>query len=291
LFNVALSTINYHLAQIDESGEVQLSTAIRKIRISSDNCDEQGVLLYNLDAIIAVGYRVNSYEATQFRIWARNVLKEYIIKGFVIDDERLKGKNPFGADYFEELLERIREIRTSERRYYQKITDIYAECSSDYDKDSEITRTFYKTVQNMMHYAVTHQTAAEIVYDRADAEKPHMGLTTWKNAPDGRVIKNDVTIAKNYLSEKEVDELNLLTTAFLDIAERRARRHVLTTMSEWKQVLEHYLKVSDADILPDAGTISHEEAASKAFGEYEKYRRIQDRTFLSDFDKFIESIK
>ena len=291
LFNVALSTINYHLAQIDESGEVQLSTAIRKIRISSDNCDEQGVLLYNLDAIIAVGYRVNSYEATQFRIWARNVLKEYIIKGFVIDDERLKGKNPFGADYFEELLERIREIRTSERRYYQKITDIYAECSSDYDKDSEITRTFYKTVQNMMHYAVTHQTAAEIVYDRADAEKPHMGLTTWKNAPEGRVIKNDVTIAKNYLSEKEVDELNLLTTAFLDIAERRARRHVLTTMSEWKQVLEHYLKVSDADILPDAGTISHEEAASKAFGEYEKYRRIQDRTFLSDFDKFIESIK
>ena len=291
LFNVALSTINYHLAQIDESGEVQLSTAIRKIRISSDNCEEQGVLLYNLDAIIAVGYRVNSYEATQFRIWARNVLKEYIIKGFVIDDERLKGKNPFGADYFEELLERIREIRTSERRYYQKITDIYAECSSDYDKDSEITRTFYKTVQNMMHYAVTHQTAAEIVYDRADAEKPHMGLTTWKNAPDGRVIKNDVTIAKNYLSEKEVDELNLLTTAFLDIAERRARRHVLTTMSEWKQVLEHYLKVSDADILPDAGTISHEEAASKAFGEYEKYRRIQDRTFLSDFDKFIESIK
>ena len=167
LFNVALSTINYHLTQIDESGEVQLSTAIRKIRIPSDNCDEQGVLLYNLDAIIAVGYRVNSYEATQFRIWAREILKEYIIKGFVMDDERLKGKNPFGADYFEELLDRIREIRTSERRYYQKITDIYAECSSDYDKNSEITRTFYKTVQNMMHYAVTHQTAAEIVYDRA----------------------------------------------------------------------------------------------------------------------------
>ena len=291
LFNVTVQDISYHLIQINDTGELQLSTAFKKILNPSDNCDEQGVLLYNLDAIIAVGYRVNSYEATQFRIWARNVLKEYIIKGFVIDDERLKGKNPFGADYFEELLERIREIRTSERRYYQKITDIYAECSSDYDKDSEITRTFYKTVQNMMHYAVTHQTAAEIVYDRADAEKPHMGLTTWKNAPDGRVIKNDVTIAKNYLSEKEVDELNLLTTAFLDIAERRARRHVLTTMSEWKQVLEHYLKVSDADILPDAGTISHEEAASKAFGEYEKYRRIQDRTFLSDFDKFIESIK
>ena len=290
LFNVALSTINYHLTQIDESGEVQLSTAIRKIRISSDNCDEQGVLLYNLDAIIAVGYRVNSYEATQFRIWAREVLKEYIIKGYVMDDERLKGKNPFGADYFEELLERIREIRTSERRYYQKITDIYAECSSDYDPKSEITRTFYKTVQNMMHYAVTHQTAAEIVYDRADAEKPHMGLMTWKNAPEGRVIKSDVTIAKNYLSEKEVDELNLLTTAFLDMAERRARRHVLTTMAEWKQVLERYLEASEADVLPDAGIITHEEAEAKALEEYEKFRRIQDKTILSDFDKFIEDM-
>ena len=291
LFNVALSTINYHLTQIDESGEVQLSTAIRKIRIPSDNCDEQGVLLYNLDAIIAVGYRVNSYEATQFRIWAREVLKEYIIKGFVMDDERLKGKNPFGADYFEELLDRIREIRTSERRYYQKITDIYAECSSDYDPKSEITKTFYKTVQNMMHYAVTHQTAAEIVYDRADAEKPHMGLMTWKNAPDGRVIKSDVTIAKNYLSEQEVDELNLLTTAFLDMAEDRARRHIIMKMEDWKALLERYLQISDRDILPNAGSVSHEEAEAKALGEYEKFWRIQDKTLLSDFDKFLESIK
>ena len=290
LFNVTIQDISYHLLQINDTGELQLSTAIKKILNPSDNCDEQGVLLYNLDAIIAVGYRVNSYEATQFRIWAREVLKEYIIKGFVMDDERLKGKNPFGADYFEELLDRIREIRTSERRYYQKITDIYAECSSDYDKNSEITRTFYKTVQNMMHYAVTHQTAAEIVHDRADAEKPHMGLMTWKNAPDGRVVKSDVTIAKNYLSEKEVDELNLLTTAFLEIAERRARRHVLTTMAEWKQVLEHYLKVSDADILPDAGSVTHEEAEAKALGEYEKFWRIQDQTFLSDFDKLIEDL-
>ena len=290
LYAVDVSTINYHLKQINDTGELHLSDVIRKIQIPSEKWDEQGVLLYNLDAIIAVGYRVNSYEATQFRIWARGVLKEYIIKGFVMDDERLKGKNPFGADYFEELLDRIREIRTSERRYYQKITDIYAECSSDYDKDSEITRTFYKTVQNMMHYAVTHQTAAEIVYDRADAEKPHMGLMTWKNAPDGRVVKSDVTIAKNYLSEKEVDELNLLTTAFLEIAERRARRHVLTTMAEWKQVLEHYLKVSDADILPDAGAVTHEEAEAKALGEYEKFWRIQDQTFLSDFDKLIEDL-
>ena len=290
LFNVTVQDISYHLIQISDTGEVQLSAAIKKILNPSDNCDDAGTILYNLDAIIAVGYRVNSYEATQFRIWAREVLKEYIIKGYVMDDERLKGKNPFGADYFEELLERIREIRTSERRYYQKITDIYAECSSDYDKDSETTRTFYKTVQNMMHYAVTHQTAAEIVYDRADAEKPHMGLMTWKNAPDGRVTKSDVTIAKNYLSEKEVDELNLLTTAFLDIAERRARRHVLTTMAEWKQVLEQYLKATDADVLPSAGSVSHEEAEAKAFGEYEKFRRIQDKTFLSDFDKFIEGL-
>ncbi len=267
-----------------------MSTAIKKILNPSDNCDEQGVLLYNLDVIIAVGYRVNSYEATQFRIWARQVLKEYIIKGFVMDDERLKGKNPFGADYFEELLDRIREIRTSERRYYQKITDIYAECSSDYDKDSEITRTFYKTVQNMMHYAVTHQTAAEIVYDRADAEKPHMGLMTRKNAPDGRVIKSDVTVAKNYLSEKELESLNLLTTAFLDMAEDRAQRHIIMKMTDWKALLERYIQISDRDILSDAGSVTHEEAEAKALGEYEKFWRIQDQTFLSDFDKLIEDL-
>ena len=290
LFDVTVPDIIYHLNQINDSGEVQLSTAIKKILVPSDNCDSAGTILYNLDVIIAVGYRVNSYEATQFRIWARNVLKEYIIKGFVMDDERLKGKNPLGADYFDELLDRIREIRTSERRYYQKITDIYAECSSDYDPKSEITKTFYKTVQNMMHYAVTHQTAAEIVYDRADAEKPHMGLLSWKNAPDGRVVKSDVTIAKNYLSEKEVDELNLLTTAFLDMAEDRARRHMVMKMADWKQLLERYLQISDRDILPDAGSVSHEEAEAKALGEYEKFRKIQDRTLLSDFDKFLESL-
>ena len=290
LFNVAVSTINYHLQQIDESGEVQLSTAIRKIRIPSDNCDDQGVLMYNLDAIIAVGYRVNSYEATQFRRWATEVLKQYIIKGFVMDDERLKGKDVFGANYFEELLERIREIRTSERRYYQKITDIYAECSSDYDAQAETTRQFYKTVQNMMHYAVTYQTAAEIIYDRADAEKPYMGLMTWKNAPDGRIIKSDVTVAKNYLSENEVNRLNLISTAFLDVAEDRAQRHILMKMTDWKQMLEGYLKISDYEILENAGRVSHEEAEAKALGEYEKYRKIQDQTFLSDFDKFLKTL-
>jgi hypothetical protein len=291
LFGVTIPDITYHLKQINDSGEVQLSTAIKKILIPSDNCDEQGVMMYNLDAVIAVGYRVNSYEATQFRIWATKVLKEFIIKGFALDDERLKGKDIFGADYFDELLERIREIRTSERRYYQKITDIYAECSSDYDPKSEITKTFYKTVQNMMHYAVTHQTSAEIIYERADAEKPQMGLMTWKNAPNGRVIKSDVTIAKNYLSEKEVTQLNLLTTAYLDFAEDRAIRHILMTMADWKTLLEKYLQLTEHDILPDAGRISHEEADSKALGEYEKFRRIQDKTFLSDFDKFIDSLK
>ncbi len=291
LYNVTIQDISYHLIQINDSGELQMSTAIKKVLIPSDKWDEQGVLLYNLDAIIAVGYRVNSYEATQFRIWAREVLKEYIQKGFVLDDERLKGKNPFGADYFEDLLDRIREIRTSERRYYQKITDIYAECSSDYDPRSEVTKTFYKTVQNMMHYAVSHQTAAEIVYNRANAEKPHMGLTTWKNAPDGRVVKSDVTIAKNYLSEKEIESLNLLTTAFLDMAEDRARRHIIMKMTDWKTLLELYLQISDRDILPDAGSVSHEEAEAKALGEYEKFWRIQDKTILSDFDKFIEGLE
>lgn len=291
LYAVDVSTINYHLKQINDSGELQLSESIRKIQIPSEKRDEQGVLLYNLDAIIAVGNRVNSYEATQFRIWARGVLKEFIIKGYVMDDERLKGKNPFGADYFEDLLDRIREIRLSERRYYQKITDIYAECSSDYDAKSETTKLFYKTVQNMMHYAVTHQTAAEIIYDRADAEKPHMGLMTWKNAPDGRVVKSDVTIAKNYLSENEVDSLNLLTTAFLDMAEDRARRKIIMKMADWKTLLERYLQISERDILPDAGSVTHEEAETKALGEYEKFWRIQDQTFLSDFDKLLEELK
>ena len=291
LFNVAISTINYHLSEIEKSGEVQLSESIRKIRIPSDNCVDQGAIMYNLDAIIAVGYRVNSYEATQFRRWATEVLKQYIIKGFVLDDERLKGKDVFGADYFEELLERIREIRTSERRYYQKITDIYAECSIDYDARAEMTQLFYKTVQNMMHYAVTHQTAAEIIYDRADAEKPNMGLMTWKNAPNGRVVKSDVTVAKNYLSEKEVDSLNLLTTAFLDTAELRAKKHILMKMADWKQVLDNFLQISDCDVLKDAGKVSHEEAEAKAINEYEKFRKIQDRSFLSDFDKFLAKMK
>jgi len=291
LFDVSVPTINYHLQQIDESGEVHLSEAIRKIQIPSEKWTEGAVLMYNLDAVIAVGYRVNSYEATQFRRWATEVLKEYIVKGFVMDDERLKGKSVFGEDYFEEMLERIREIRTSERRYYQKITDIYAECSIDYNPQAEITKQFYKTVQNMMHYAVTHQTAAEIVYNRANAELPYMGLMTWKNAPGGRVVKSDVTIAKNYLSEQEVTSLNLLSTAFLDMAEDRAKRRLMTKMEEWKTILEQYLNLTNREVLKDAGSISREEAENKALREYEKFRKMQDRTFLSDFDKYIQEIE
>ncbi|MCQ2110769.1 MAG: virulence RhuM family protein [Bacteroidaceae bacterium] len=284
LFGVATNTINYHLSQINDSGEIHLSDAIRKIRIPSDKWSGE-VMMYNLDVVIAVGYRVNSYEATQFRIWATGVLKEYLTKGFVLDDERLKGKNVFGADYFDDLLDRIREIRLSERRYYQKITDIYSECSSDYDKDSEMTRSFFKMLQNTMHYAVTQKTAAELIFERADAERPHMGLTTWKNAPDGRVVKSDVTNGKNYLSEKEIDSLNRLSSAFIDIAEQRAQDHILMTMADWAALLKRYMELADRPLLPDAGRISHEQAMDKALTEYEKYRIIQDQEIMSDFDK------
>ena len=289
LFGVTVPTINYHLDQINQSGEIHLSDAIRKIRIPSDKWSGE-VMMYNLDVVIAIGYRVNSYEATQFRIWSTQILKEFLTKGFVLDDERLKGKNVFGADYFDDLLDRIREIRLSERRYYQKITDIYSECSADYDKDSETTKLFFKTVQNMMHYAVTQQTAAEIIYDRADAERPHMGLTSWKNAPDGRVIKSDVTVAKNYLSEKEVDALNRLSNAFIDIAEQRAEDHVLMTMADWKELLGRYMELNNRALLHDAGRITHEQAEEKALTEYEKFRVIQDREIMSDFDRQLKSL-
>lgn len=284
LFGVTVPTINYHLNQIEESGEIHLSDAIRKIKKTSDKWSGE-VMMYNLDVVIAVGYRVNSYEATQFRIWATQILKEYLIKGFVLDDDRLKGKNIFGADYFDDLLDRIREIRISERRYYQKITDIYCECSSDYDKDSEETRLFFKTVQNMMHYAVTQQTAAEIIYDRAAAERPHMGLTSWKNAPDGRVVKSDVTVAKNYLSEKEVESLNRLSNAFIDIAEQRAEDHVLLTMADWASLLKRYMDLNNRPMLSDAERVTHNEAITKALTEYDKFRVIQDREIMSDFDQ------
>lgn len=291
LFGVDVRTVNYHLGQIYETGELTKEATIRKIGIVQSEGErdvERTPLFYNLDAIIAVGYRVNSYQATQFRIWATSVLKEMIIKGFVLDDERLKQGKHFGKDYFDDLLERIREIRASERRYYQKITDVYAECSADYDPKSETTQLFFKMVQNMMHWAVTHQTAAEIVYSRADAKMPHMGLTTWKNAPDGRVQKSDTIVAKNYLSDKEASALNHLSTAFLDFAELRAERQIITTMADWKKQLDEFLALYKYDTLNNAGTISAEQAKEKAYAEYDKFRLIQDKEYLSDFDKEIK---
>ena len=289
LFGVDRATIAYHISQIYESGELQREATCRRIQqvqLEGERDVERAPLFYNLDVIIAVGYRVNSYQATQFRIWATSVLKEFIIKGYVLDDERLKQGKHFGKDYFDDLLERIREIRTSERRYYQKITDIYAECSADYDAKAESTELFYKMVQNMMHLVVTNHTAAEIVYERADAEMPHMGLTTWKKAPNGRVQKSDTIVAKNYLSEDELSQLNTITTSFLDLAESRARRHIITTMDDWKQRLQQFLATMDYDSKSSAGKVSQEEARDKAYSEYEKFKVIQDRSYISDFDRF-----
>jgi hypothetical protein len=294
LFDVEVPTINYHLRQIYESGELKEEATIRKIQIVQQEGErdvERSPLFYNLDAIIAVGYRVNSYQATQFRIWATGILKEFIVKGFVLDDERLKQGKHFGKDYFDDLLQRIREIRTSERRYYQKITDVYAECSADYDSKSETTKLFFKMVQNMMHRAATHQTAAEIIYNRVDAQMPHMGLTSWKKAPEGRIQKSDTIVAKNYLSDKELAVLDRLSSSFLDFAELRAEQQLITTMDGWKQKLEAFLAVSDYKVLKDAGSISNEEAQNKAFGEYEKFKAIQDQHYLSDFDKELKRLR
>lgn len=288
LFGVDVRTINYHLGQIYESGELTKEATIRKIgivQLEGDRDVERTPLFYNLDAVIAVGYRVNSYQATQFRIWATSVLKDMIVKGFVLDDERFKQGKHFGKDYFDDLLERIREIRASERMYYQKITDIYEECSIDYDSKSERTQQFFKSVRDTMHWAVTHQTEAEIVYLRADAKLPHMGLTTWKNAPNGRVQRSDAIAAKNYLSDNEVSGLNRLSSAFIDMAELRAQKQLLSTMEGWKKFLDDFLTLYDYDKLDDAGTISAEQAKEKAYAEYDKFRLIQDKEYLSDFDK------
>jgi len=288
LFGVDITTINYHLKQIFESGELDEKSTIGKIpivQLEGGREISRQVIFYNIDAVIAVGYRVNSYQATQFRIWATNALKEYLIKGFVLDDERLKQGKYFGRDYFDELLERIREIRSSERRYYQKITDIYAQCSVDYDSKAPTTQEFYKKVQNKLHWAITHKTTAEIIHERADAEKPKMGLMTWKQAPKGKIINSDIVIAKNYLSEDEVSKLNLLATSLLDFAENQAIRGISMTMEEWANKLDAYLELSNYEILSNTGSISAENAKMKAENEYELFRKKQDDNFLSDFDE------
>jgi len=290
LFDVQKAAISKHLKNIFESGELQESSVVSKMETTASDGKNYNTNIYNLDAIIAVGYRINSKKATMFRIWATKVLKEYIVKGFVMNDERLKDpQNFFGKDYFEEQLERIREIRASERRFYQKITDIYAKCSADYSLDSQITQDFFATVQNKLHYAVTHQTAAEIIYSRADSKKLNMGLTTWKNAPNGDIRKHDVSIAKNYLSQNEIKSLNEIVTMYLDYAERQAKRGQVMYMKDWVQKLNAFLQFNEEDVLQDKGKVTHEIAKAFAESEFEKFRVIRDATYKSDFDKLMEA--
>lgn len=293
LFNVAKSTLSEHLKNIYDSGELSREATVRNFRtvqIEGEREVSRNIDYYNLDAIISVGYRVNSYEATQFRIWATRTLKEYIIKGFVLDDDRLKqGSQVFGKDYFDELLERIREIRASERRFYQKITDIYA-LSVDYDKNAPLTKEFFATVQNKLHWAITGKTSAEIIYQNVDATKPNIGLMTFKNAPHGKILKSDVSVAKNYLSEQHIRELERIVSAYLDLAENRAERQIVMKMGDWITFLNGFLELSNYPILQDAGKVSAEMARLKAEKEYEAFRVIQDKTYESDFDKTIKKI-
>jgi hypothetical protein len=295
LFGVAKSTISEHLTNIYQSGELDKEATVRKIRTVQNEAGREvarNLDFYNLDAIISVGYRVNSQQATQFRIWATKTLKEFIIKGFVLDDDRLKqGKKLFGKDYFDELLERIREIRASERRFYQKITDIYSECSIDYDPKAEITETFYKTVQNKLHWAITGQTAAEIITSRAKSELPNMGLTTWKNSPKGKILKSDISIAKNYLNKKEIDELNRIVTMYLDYAENQASRQIPMKMKDWVEKLDAFLQFNDYSVLKNSGSVSAEIAKKLATDQFEKFRIRQDSEYESDFDKEIKRLK
>ncbi|PPD48799.1 MAG: cell filamentation protein Fic [Methylobacter sp.] len=290
LFDVSVPTINEHLQNIFKTNELEEFSVIRKFRTTATDGKKYNTNFYNLDAIIAVGYRVNSHRATQFRIWATATLKEFIIKGFVLDDERLKQGKRFGKDYFDELLERIREIRASERRFYQKITDIYKECSMDYAKDDPQTLRFYKTVQNKLEWAITGKTAAEIIHARANAEQPNMGLQTWKNAPSGKVLKSDVSVAKNYLIEKEIKELERIVVMYLDYAELQASRNIPMKMADWIEKLDAFLAFNGYEILQDAGKVSHTVAESLAHQEYDKFRVVQDVNFESDFDKTVKII-
>lgn len=291
LFGVEVNTINYHLKEIFKGGELEENSVIRKFRITANDGKKYSTQFYNLDAIISVGYRVNSKQATQFRIWSTKTLREYIIKGFVLDDERLKQGKQFGKDYFDHLLERIREIRASERRFYQKITDIYAQCSIDYDAKSKITRTFYQTVQNKLHWAITGNTAAEIISKRVNANKPGMGLMNWKNSPKGKILKSDVSIAKNYLNEEELDALNRIVVMYLDYAENQAKRNIPMKMTDWIKKLDAFLVFNDYEVLKNAGKISSSIAKKIAEDTYEVFRVQQDLEFNSDFDKSLQNIK
>ena len=293
LFGVEVPAISKHLSNIYETGELKEEATISILEtVQKEGLRDvkRKVEYYQLEAVLAVGYRVNSEQAIQFRIWATNTLKEFIIKGFVLDDERLKQGKHFGKDYFEDLLERIREIRASERRFYQKITDIYA-LSANYDKNSESTKEFFASVQNKLHWAITGKTAAEIIYTVADATKIFMGLKTWKHAPNGKILKNDVAIAKNYLNEQHIKELNRIVSAYLDLAENNTQRGIIMTMQDWIKFLNDFLQLSNYPILKDKGKITMLEAKLKAEAEYDKYRVIQDNEYESDFDKEIKNIK
>ncbi len=295
LFEKGRSTITEHLKKIFESGELDENMVCREFRHTTQHGAIEGktqiknIKYYNLRAVTAVGYRVNSHRAIEFRKWATEILHEYIIKGFAMDDERLKQIKHFGVDYFDELLERIREIRLSERRLYQKITDIYA-LSADYDSQAEITKQFFATVQNKLHWAITGKTAAEIIYTEADAKKIYMGLKTWKQAPDGKILKSDVSIAKNYLNQEHLKLLEQIVTAYLDMAENRARNRTVMNMKDWDKFLIQFLELADYPILKDKGKVSMLEAKLKAESEYDKYRVIQDKNYISDFDREISKI-
>jgi len=296
LFGVNIPTVSKHLRNIFASGELVEEVVVSILEITTQHGAMEGktqtnkVRFYNLDAIIAVGYRVNSYQATQFRIWATKTLKEYIIKGFVLDDERLKQGKTFGKDYFDELLERIREIRASERHFYQKITDIYA-LSVDYDKNAPITREFFAGVQNKLHWAITGQTAAETIHRLADASKPHMGLITWKQGPGGKVLKSDIDVAKNYLNEAHIRELNRIVSAYLDLAENRAERQIAMKMVDWVRFLDSFLELSNYPILEGKGSVSALEAKLKAEAEFAVFRQRQDAEYVSDFDREVKRIQ
>jgi len=290
LYGVETHTINYHIKKIFVDSELTEDSVIRNFRITASDGKPYDTMHYNLQMIIAVGFKVNNERAVQFRKWANHIVKEYTIKGWVMDDERLKnGGSVLTEKYFEQLLERIREIRLSERKFYQKITDIYA-TALDYDKDAKSTRGFFKKVQNKMHYAIHGNTAAEVIYRRADAAKDYMGLTTWEAAPDGKIIKSDVSIAKNYLTQIEAASLNRIVSAYLDVAEDMASRKIPMTMHDWSKRLDIFLKATDREVLDDAGTITAEIAKEHAEAEFEKYRVVQDRLFMSDYDKYIEQL-
>ena len=288
LYDVGVNTINYHLKDIFAQGELEENSVIRKIRITASDGKNYNTNIYNLDAIIAVGYRVNSFQATKFRIWATQTLKEYIVKGFVLDDERLKQGKDFGKDYFRELLERVRSIRASERRIWQQITDIYAECSRDYDKNSPTTKDFYAMIQNKFHYAITGQTAAEIIYHNADHTKDNMGLTTWKYAPDGRILKSDVSIAKNYLDEKQIRRLERAVTGYFDYIEDLIENENTFTMQEFATSVNEFLSFRKFKILKNKGSVSRQQAVEKSEQEYDIFNKTQK--IESDFDKQLKQI-